>query len=73
MYLVFILALLATPAWAQQPTADDMRAAYEAAITQRNRAQNEQIEMAVAIRKMQVDYEIRLEVVMEWLKAAQAK
>jgi hypothetical protein len=71
--LAFILGLLAAPVWAQQPSPEDMRTAYEAAVAQRNRAQNDQIEMAVVIHKIQADYEIRLETVLQWLKAAQAK
>jgi hypothetical protein len=64
--------LLAGSAVAQpQPTAEDLRTAYEMAIQQRNRSQNEQIDLAVNMRKLHSDYEARLETAMQWLKQAQ--
>lgn len=73
-----VLFLLAAPATAQQammqqPTMDDMHAAYEAAVTQRNHAADGQIEISVATRKIVAAYEVRLDWAMGWLKAAQVE
>lgn len=76
LVLAFVLSIsLAGAAFAQpqQATPDDMRTAYEMAVQQRNRSQNEQIELAITIRKIQSDFEARLETAMQWLKQAQEK
>jgi cytochrome c oxidase assembly protein Cox11 len=71
---VFFISLIGMAfAQPQQATPDDMRTAYEMAVQQRNRSQNEQIELAITIRKIQSDFEARLETAMQWLKQAQEK
>lgn len=68
-----VFALAATSAMAQQIPTEDLRASYEMAIAQRNRAADAQIEIALGVKKqVAAEYEARLATAMEWLKAAQA-
>ncbi len=68
-----MVVLFAGVSYAQQASSDDIRAALDAAINQRDRLANEQLEAAVSLKRAIAAYEARLSTSLEWLKASQAK